>query len=780
MRVKLLFISICCALCLSGFSQEEKTPVFEVSIIENINSKRSDFCPTVVGNKLVFVSERESDLLNYGEINFSWAPHTTLLYSNIKKSDSVITYSTPRMYKPAYFANSSYVGPITFMNQNMIYSKVDMSIQDSLGISRPGIYMEGHVFEYNSPNFSCSQPTIDRKNMVLYFTSDMPGGFGGTDLYKCEFEKGQWQKPENLGSTINSTANESFPFIHEDGILWFSSDRSDSYGELDLYYCNIEKEGLVNHVKDESINSAQDDFGIYIYPKGESGFCSSNRGDSLQKDKIYAMKIKWIAPEKEVVKEEGITMAGYFSYKLISSEQPKGIRVYLVDDDGKVIYQTLTNEQGFFSFQNLDPQQNYFIKIDATNQDFELSILADNSDEVTAVLSNDKTGMFLYRELSFEQIGSMGLLYTTDDAKMEGGQLTKTFNGQFRFKYLDSDSLGGLIVQLLDDKGNVVYTTSTDEQGIFSFRNLPLDQNYIVKLSENNPDIELLAINDQGVIAELNQNRKGEFVFVKMAQSAANSLFKIKEEDVSLFADTNTVMAQFLFHTLKETYVVRKTVIITNKIGDLVTSAVTDNEGKIYIDKTVSGDSLSFTLKETDSLETVRMFLYNHNNQEFAVLSPKNGVFKYRFLEGESSQDPTLMNEEDMKLALEGKETIDEGEVMVNKVSDDILVIYFGINSSDYDFSDSEELKDLLSKLTNNTQLQIDITAFSDKTGTNEYNKDLSFRRAKSVVNYLTTNGIARNRITSRGLGATNFAVACEACTEQQNQLNRRSVLRIK
>ncbi|MBL4625447.1 MAG: WG repeat-containing protein, partial [Flavobacteriales bacterium] len=283
-----------------------------------------------------------------------------------------------------------------------------------------------------------------------------------------------------------------------------------------------------------------------------------------------------------MVEEDSNSMQGFFSYKTLSADRIGGINVYLIDDQGNVLYTAVTDENGYFKFKNLDPEVNYFVKIDASDYDMQLVILGDDAESYAVVMSPDKGGLFLYHELNAEQIAGLSLLYTTD-GEMTEGLLTKTFRGQFRFKYLATDSLRGLVVYLVDDEGNIVYTTTTGANGMFSFKSLPFEQNYIVKLAEPNSDIELLVIGDRGVSAELATNNKGEFVFMKLAKMAVASLMEMDGgSDIALHSSKSSVMAQFKYVRLENSFLAKMAVKVLDKNGKIVGAGTTDTKGRIY------------------------------------------------------------------------------------------------------------------------------------------------------------------------------------------------------
>lgn len=125
-----------------------------------------------------------------------------------------------------------------------------------------------------------AHPAISPDGLMLYFVSDMPGGLGENDLWKVtrESQGGSWGKPVNLGEEINTPGNELYPFVHNDGTLYFSSDSRVGLGGLDIYKATIDETGSwrLENMK-PPINSPEDDFGIVFEAEVERGFFSSSR-----------------------------------------------------------------------------------------------------------------------------------------------------------------------------------------------------------------------------------------------------------------------------------------------------------------------------------------------------------------------------------------------------------------------------------------------------------------------------------------------------------------------
>ncbi len=134
---------------------------------------------------------------------------------------------------------------------------------------------------FNSNDYSCGHPTLTIDDKIMYFVSDMPGGYGGTDVWMTRYNNGEWTKPQNLGGTINTRGNEMFPFIDERGNLYFSSDGHPGLGDLDIFFIPMNTatgmaSGKVRNLG-SPLNSNKDDFGIITDSERSTGFLSSNR-----------------------------------------------------------------------------------------------------------------------------------------------------------------------------------------------------------------------------------------------------------------------------------------------------------------------------------------------------------------------------------------------------------------------------------------------------------------------------------------------------------------------
>lgn len=132
-----------------------------------------------------------------------------------------------------------------------------------------------------------AHPAVSPDGTWLYFTSDMPGGFGGKDIWRINL-KDRVGSLENLGEFINTQGDEMFPYVREDSLIYFSSNGHPGLGGLDIYRARLQPSGgwSVTNMG-VPVNSSADDFGI-TFGDGESGYFSSNRGDARGYDHIFS------------------------------------------------------------------------------------------------------------------------------------------------------------------------------------------------------------------------------------------------------------------------------------------------------------------------------------------------------------------------------------------------------------------------------------------------------------------------------------------------------------
>jgi outer membrane protein OmpA-like peptidoglycan-associated protein len=180
-----------------------------------------------------------------------------------------------------YFTRSNY-----FKRKMVVNDAQENNLKIFKATLTDGKWKNLEEFPYNSDDYSVGHPTLSEDGKKLFFVSDMPGGFGGADLYVSEWDGTSWGKPMNLGSAINTHGNEVFPYFHTDGALYFSSDAHNTMGGLDVFITYSDgKRWATPENLNYPLNSTKDDFGFSLSKDNKSGFISSSRASS---DKLYA------------------------------------------------------------------------------------------------------------------------------------------------------------------------------------------------------------------------------------------------------------------------------------------------------------------------------------------------------------------------------------------------------------------------------------------------------------------------------------------------------------
>lgn len=195
-------------------------------------------------------------------------------------------------------------------------------------------------FEITADTLSTfGHPAVSPDGEYLYFVSDMPGGYGGKDIWRISLKERQGSLV-NLGPDINTEGNDDFPYVRSDGTIYFSSDGHPGMGGLDIFRATAVGDPADLRWKVENmgfpINSAGDDFGI-TFGKGEDGFFSSNRGDARGYDHIYSF-------EYDPVR---ITIEGLVMDK--DEEPVKNAIIRIVGNDGSN-QKEVARDDGSFSF----------------------------------------------------------------------------------------------------------------------------------------------------------------------------------------------------------------------------------------------------------------------------------------------------------------------------------------------------------------------------------------------------------------------------------------------
>lgn len=248
-------------------------------------------------------------------------------------------------------ASANATGDVLWFTRNNFFKGRAQRSQN--GLSRLSLYKATRVgdrwsdlqqFLYNNSEVSIGHPALSPDGRVLLFVSDMPGGFGGTDIYMCREQAGQWTEPENLGPTVNTAFNESFPFIAADGTLYFASNGHAGLGGLDVFAAEPVAAGGFGAAVNVGapVNGPKDDFAFIIDASNKRGYFSSNRPGGKGDDDIYAFDM--LAPLEQRFLCTGVVIDDEYDTPVVEAE------VELRDLKGQLIASTVTDVRGEYSF----------------------------------------------------------------------------------------------------------------------------------------------------------------------------------------------------------------------------------------------------------------------------------------------------------------------------------------------------------------------------------------------------------------------------------------------
>jgi outer membrane protein OmpA-like peptidoglycan-associated protein len=207
---------------------------------------------------------------------------------------------------------------------------------------------------FNNKNYSVGHPTLSPDNKTLYFISDIPGGYGMTDIYKVDIlGDGNYGHPINLGGNVNSSGKEMFPFMSDDNFLYFSSDKGGGMGYLDIYAVRLDDEREPFNLG-APINSYRDDFAFLKKNGADYGYFSSNREEGKGDDDIYYFKeLKPLDIPCDQVAEGIVTDKE-------SGDRIPGALVLLLDSKGNEIGSQVVRQDAKFSF-DVDCKSGYTV-----------------------------------------------------------------------------------------------------------------------------------------------------------------------------------------------------------------------------------------------------------------------------------------------------------------------------------------------------------------------------------------------------------------------------------
>lgn len=321
---------------------------FEIKNLE-INTKNSDFGAVKYGERLVYSSPtKEKKTYRWNAENY--LDLYTIPIFNAKNGDSISEDFSKSVNTRMHESNAIFTrdGKTMYFTRNN--PKKDKHMISHLQIYKAefkkGQWTNITPLPFNSIDYSTEHPALSEDEEILYFSSDMPGTMGSFDIFSVEINGGKFGIPKNLGPVINTIHKEQFPFISDEGKLYFSSDGHHGFGSMDVFVSEFRNKKFEKPTNvGFPVNSGYDDFSFNINFETKEGYFASNRPGGKGNDDIY--QIKEIKPL--VIEDCKQTIEG-----LITDIDSKAIlvkaKVILQDKDKNELQRAETDEEGKFKF----------------------------------------------------------------------------------------------------------------------------------------------------------------------------------------------------------------------------------------------------------------------------------------------------------------------------------------------------------------------------------------------------------------------------------------------
>lgn len=273
----------------------------QVTNVKELNTEALDFSPTYFNDGVIFVSSRGVSKVDKKD---KWIDDNFMaLFQSKKKDDGSL--EDPEVFS-LDLTTKFHEGPVTFSKSgHRIYftrnhynngkrtntKKGVMKQQIYSAAKRDDGWSDPTELDFNTKENEEVHPALSPDGEWLYFSSDRPGGFGGMDLYVVEKKGAFWGTPQNLGEQINTAGNEVFPFIHDDGTLYFASNGWGGIGGLDIFSSKkLGEEWTTAENLGTPFNSPKDDFGFIMNELATEGYFTSARDGGNGQDDIYSFQ----------------------------------------------------------------------------------------------------------------------------------------------------------------------------------------------------------------------------------------------------------------------------------------------------------------------------------------------------------------------------------------------------------------------------------------------------------------------------------------------------------
>ena len=351
----------------STYGARLSTKAIPGCVVKNLasNTEQAEMCVAYYGNQAVFASSRTPDVAEFRRHTWNGQPFLDLYTAPVNADgDFGIAIPLSALNTKYHESNACFTpdtGLVWFTRNNFSQGKKGKNGEGVVNLKiysrtrEMGAWVNEQPFPFNSDAYSVGHPCLSADGRTLYFTSDRPGGIGGTDIWKTVKGITTWSMPVCLGPEVNTEGDEMFPFIGKDGTFAFASDGHPGLGGLDIIVGKMRADGTAIGVKNPGapLNSGHDDFALVLDGGLLTGYFTSDRPGGKGADDIYSVSLE--RPLGNSMRVEGT------AYDRRSNQPMPSATVEMKDTLGNVIATVITGPDGSYIL-DVEPARTYSLE----------------------------------------------------------------------------------------------------------------------------------------------------------------------------------------------------------------------------------------------------------------------------------------------------------------------------------------------------------------------------------------------------------------------------------
>lgn len=714
---------------------------YDIRELKTINTENVEISPIFYKGGIIFSSQRPGG--NRPFVSFGGGPIEVLLdlyYMNFDGSEASIAN---KLYFFPDLNGTKHEGPASFTaDGKTIYYTTAVKgkrLNDSVNIVQNTLQifkstLQGDTawtdaksaFKFNSSEYSVLHPSVSSDGKKIFFASDMPGGYGGTDLYIIYQNKdSSWTEPYNLGPEVNTSENELYPFYNNNGKIYFSSNGHPGMGKLDIFEAVYDTDygwTNVNNLR-VPINSIGDDICYIEMGNSGKGLFVSDRINGTGKDDIYAFAK--IQPIEIEVDNDRVWIKDNSAFNALTYSINKGSEKESLEMEYK---------NGHWSFA---PEKDVEYMLTVRKDGFSYN-------RVLFTLANNQSGNREFRirprkgDVAVKVFAGVAKPLKIDslDTKPE----VTIAQPKAKLKTKINKALMGTTFQEFPMSAMLAF----EEQDIH--KNMTAESGLLVKHSINNNLIKKEVTDKNGTADFVAINNEENIItLVKNTESKKEPLVvnKIKTKKKTIQYTEEFEVVKVIVNVKSDSKSVSKASIIIYLGDSIIDQGKTNSDGVFE----------ALVLEKKNYVISVTKKGYFQSNTKVSVL-------------------PAIRNSGINHVNVELAEIVEDVAVKISN-------IYYESNKWEVTAASKIELDRLALFLAANRQIKmLRIFSHTDNIGDEKYNVQLSQKRANSIKDYLIQKGVDKGLLEAVGMGETEPIIE-DAKSENDHALNRRTEFKI-